>query len=219
MERYRITITGIQPLLHHQDSIEWADQMDAWRMDSDNKKISKAGDDRSPAWRWLGSLYHDGEQIIVPTANIMRSLMEAGAMVPVGSGKKTFKAQTQSGILPESIGWPLLIAGKAVPVAGLRKLVDERDFAKHQQAAIDHGFELFLKRARIGDSKHVRVRPKFGRYSASGTLTVTDDQITQVVLERIVSIAGRYKGIGDWRPGGRTPGSYGMFAGTVEPIK
>jgi hypothetical protein len=50
-------------------------------------------------------------------------------------------------------------------------------------------------------------------------LTVTDEQITQVVLERIVSIAGRYKGIGDWRRGGRTPGSYGMFSGTVEQIK
>jgi hypothetical protein len=23
MERFRVTITGVQPLLHHQDSIEW----------------------------------------------------------------------------------------------------------------------------------------------------------------------------------------------------
>jgi hypothetical protein len=218
MERYKITITGEQPLLHHQDSIEWADVMDSWRKDEDNKKNSKAGDDRSPAWRWLGSLYHDGTQIIIPTANIMRSLMEAGAMMPVGTGKKTYKAQTQSGILPDSVGWPLLIDGKPVPVAGLLELVGEKEFAKHQQAATDLGFGLFLKRARIGDSKHVRVRPKFDRYSASGMLTVTDEQISRLVLERIVSIAGRYKGIGDWRPGGRTPGSYGMFSGTVERI-
>jgi hypothetical protein len=216
--RYQVNITGSQPMLHHADSIEWADAMDEWKLDKDSKKGSKAGDDRSPAWRWLGSLYHDGSQIIIPTENIMRCLMEGGAMVPTGSGKKTFKSQTQSGIQPVAIGWPLLIRGAPVSVSAILALNGEKDFAKHKQAALDHGFSLFLKRAKIGQSKHVRVRPRFEVWATSGELAVTDEQITDRVMNDIVEMAGRYKGLGDWRPGAKTPGPYGMFTATIERI-
>jgi hypothetical protein len=215
---YRITITGTQPMLHHADSIEWADAMDEWKLDKDSKKGSKAGDDRSPAWRWLGSLYHDGVQVIIPTENIMRCLMEGGAMVPTGSGKKTFKSQTQSGIQPTSIGWPLLIGGETVPVAKILSLNGEKDFAKHRQAALDHGFSLYLKRAKIGQSKHVRVRPRFEVWGAVGELVVTDEQITDRVMNDITEMAGRYKGLGDWRPGAKTPGPYGMFVAAISRV-
>lgn len=218
MIRYQVSITGIQPMLHHADSIEWADVMEDWKADKDNKKGSKAGDDRSPAWRWLGSLYHDGTHIIIPTENIMRCLMEGGAMVPTGKGQKTFKSQTQSGIQPTSIGWPLLINGKPISVAKILKLNGEKDFAKHKQAAIDHGFSLFLKRAKIGQSKHVRVRPRFETWGAIGELVVTDEQITDRVFNDIFEMSGRYKGLGDWRPGAKTPGPYGMFKAEVKRL-
>lgn len=220
MRRYQITIAGTQPLLHHADSIEWADEMSAWKDDKDNKKTSKAGDDRSPAWRWLGALYHDGKQIVIPTGNIMRCLMEGGAMVPVPGGKsgKTFKAQTQSGIMATSVSWPLLIGGETVPVTKILKLNGEKDFAKHKKAAEDHGFSLFLKRARIGAQKHVRVRPKFQQWAVAGQLAVSDDQITTQVLSDILEMAGTYKGLGDWRPGSKTPGPYGMFKAEVTQI-
>jgi hypothetical protein len=221
MRRYRISITGTQPLLHHQDSIEWADQMEEWKGNKDNLKSSKAGDDRSPAWRWLGALYHDGHRIVMPTANIMRCLMEGGAMVPIPgkTGKKTFKAQTQSGIMPAEISWPLLVNGKEIPVAKILKLKDEKDFAKHKEVVAHHGFALFLKRAKIGQSKHVRVRPRFETWGTSGVLGVSDEQITTSALEDIVEMGGRYKGLGDWRPGSKTPGPYGMFEATVEEIE
>jgi hypothetical protein len=220
MIRYQVTITGIQPMLHHADSIEWADVMDEWKNNKDNKKGSKAGDDRSPAWRWLGSLYHDKTHIIIPTENVMRCLMEGGAMVPIPGGKngKTFKSQTQSGIQPTAIGWPLLIGGEPIPVAKILKLNGEKDFAKHKQVAIDHGFSLFLKRAKIGQSKHVRVRPRFEKWGAIGQLVVTDEQITDSALQDIVEMSGQYKGLGDWRPGAKTPGPYGMFKAQVKRI-
>ena len=97
--RFTVTLTGKTPLLMHYDNIAWADTMEAWKSDPGNKKDSKAGDDRSPAWRWLGSLYHDGKAIAIPSDNLMRAMMEGAAMVPVPGGKsgKTFKAQSQSG--------------------------------------------------------------------------------------------------------------------------
>lgn len=221
MRTYHVTITGTQPLLMHNDDIEWADQMDAWKLDKGNKKKSKAGDDRSPAHRWMGCLYRDDAgDIVLPVENLMRTLMEGATavLVPGGKSGKTFKAQSQSGILPRAYGWPLMNAGKPMRFGPLERLVREEDFAVHQQAVRDLGFELFLKRAKIGQSKHVRVRPRFDSWQAAGELVVIDDQITASVLSDILEVAGTYKGIGDWRPSSRTPGRFGTFTADVEPV-
>lgn len=221
MKTYRIDITGVQPLLMHADDIEWADQMTAWKDDARNKKTSKAGDDRSPAWRWIGGMYNDGEYVVMPAENLMRCLMEGGAMVPVpgAKGSKTFKAQTQSGMLPTAHAYPLLIANRPIKFAPFAHLMHEADFATHKTVAEANGFSLFLKRAKIGTSKHVRVRPRFDNWGFTAEMIVTDEQITQTVLQEIVTFAGQYKGLGDWRPGGKTPGPFGMFRGVVSLVK
>jgi hypothetical protein len=205
----------------HSDDIDWADTMEQWKLDRDNKKNSKAGDDRSPAFRWIGNLYRDESgAIIMPTDNIMRCIMEGASMVlvPGGRGGKTFKSQSQSGVMPRAIGWELLSAGKRIDTSPLIKLMQENDFAKHEEAARGMGFTLFKKRAKIGQSKHVRVRPRFDQWSASGELVVVDEQITDSVLYDILDMAGKYKGLGDWRPGSKTPGTFGMFTATVKRL-
>jgi hypothetical protein len=214
VKTYRITLTGKTPLLMHADNIEWADRMDKWKNDPANRASSKAGDDRTPPFRWLGSLYHDEKRIVIPSDNIMRALMEGGAMVPAGSGKKTFKSQTQSGCAPGEMFWPFLVNKAEVPVEHLFERHEDRSFDEHQEMAAKHGFMLFLKRAKIGQSKHIRVRPRFDNWSTTGTIIVTDDQISSEVLKTIFTYAGQYKGLCDWRPGSKTPGSWGMF--TVE---
>jgi len=218
MDEYTVTLTGLKPLLQHHDDIEWADKMDAWKNDPKNRAESKAGDDRSPAFRWIGCLYHDGESVCVPQDNIMRAIMEGGAMVPVpgGRGGKTFKAQTQSGIFSGTTQWKLTIDGRPVPYEPISALYGETDFSVHCALAKELGFSLFLKRAKIGQSKHVRVRPRFERWEVSGDLIVSDKQITQEILLEILNYAGRYKGLCDWRPGGKTPGPYGTFVATVK---
>ena len=218
MRRYAITISGQTPLLMHWDNIEWADRLDEWKNDPGNKKNSKAGDDRSPAWRWVGSMYHDGAHVAVPNDNLMRCLMEGGAMVPVPGGKsgKTFKALTQSGMMVAEPFWPVLIDGAAVPMSAINPLLKVEDFGKHKEAVSALGFRLHVKRAKIGASKHIRVRPCFDRWEVRGTVSVWDDQITERVLADILRYAGQYKGLGDWRPGGKTPGSFGMFEAAVK---
>jgi hypothetical protein len=216
---YAVTLTGKTPLLMHHDNIEWADYMDEWKSNPDNKAGSKAGDDRSPAWRWLGCAYHDGKSLAMPQANIMRCLMEGGAMVPVPGGKmgKTFKSQTQSGMMCVEPLWTLHIDGKTIAWNDVEALKDEKKFANHKQAARELGFELLVKRAKVGSSKHVRVRPQFAAgWQIAGHLTVWDEQIDLKALRRIIEFSGQYKGLGDWRPGGRTPGPYGTFEGIVE---
>lgn len=218
MRRYAVTLTGKTPLLMHQDNIEWADFMDEWKANPDNKRTSKAGDDRTPSWRWLGSVYNDEKTIGIPAANIMRCVMEGGAMVPVPGGKmgKTFKSQTQSGMMSEGQMWELIIGGKAAPSwAECSALMKVPKFADHKTAVKAMGFDLLVKRAKIGQQKHIRVRPQFTSWEARGAFLVWDDQIDEKALALILEYAGQYKGLCDWRPGGRTPGPYGTFEAKI----
>lgn len=211
---YEVELEGTQPLLMHHDNIEHADELRAWREKPENKKLSRPGDDRSPAFTWLGSLYHDEKNIVMPEDNLRRCFMEGGAQVPVPGGKngKTFKSQSQSGVLIHD-HWPLYGSnGKTIDMAPFKALAGEAiDFQKHLNTAKKYGIALFTKRAKIGQNKHIRVRPKFMAWSLRGQLDVIDDQITTPILKSILEAAGRYKGLGDWRPSSPTPGRYGTF--------
>jgi hypothetical protein len=218
LRTYEVTITGLSDLLHHYDNVAWSDQMRRWREDPANKSKSVSGDDRSPACTWLGNLYHDGTHITIPSDNLMRCLLEGGAQVPVPGGKngKTFKSQTQSGMLVVEEHWPLLIDGKPIAVKPLLDLAREDDFDAHFEACRAAGFALHVKRAKIGAAKHVRVRPRFSRWSARGTLQVWDQQLKLSALVDILRLAGTNKGIGDWRPSSpRAPGPFGRFEAEI----
>jgi hypothetical protein len=203
----------------HADNLEWVEMMQAWEKDPANQGGSIKGDDRSPAFRWLGCLYTDRGKVAIPADNLMTLLREGGARCPTGKGKSTFKSLSQSGLIVDQISWPLLVNGKEIPTAPLDRLREEADFKVHEEVCKSLGFELFVKRAKIGQSKHVRVRPRFENWSCSGTITVIEDQITEFVLSNILTFAGRYSGLGDWRPSSpKSPGSWGKFTAVIEPF-
>lgn len=217
MRTYRVTLVGKTPLIMHQDNIEWADRMELWKKDPRNKAASKPGDDRTPPFRWLGAMYHDGQRMIVPSDNVMASFMRGGALLPTGKGQKTFKAQTQSGMMAPDLHWALTVDGKEIPVGGLIKAGFEAvTYEEWNAIAADLGFLLFLKRVKIGNMKHIRVRPRFNRWTLTGSLIVTDEAITAGILQQIGDGAGQYAGLCDWRPGSRTPGPFGMYEFRVE---
>ena len=94
MKRYSITLRGETPMLLRHDNLSWAEAMKAWEMDPANTKGNVKGDDRSPAWRWIGNLYVEKDFIVIPSDNLMTTLREGGAKCPTGKGQKTFKNQT-----------------------------------------------------------------------------------------------------------------------------
>lgn len=217
MQNVHVKIKGLTPLLMHADNIEWADAMDEWRKDPSNKANSKAGDDRTPAWRWIGSLNTDGKIVTIPSEYIMRCLMEGGAQVPTGKGKKTFKAQSQSGLLCPEFHWPLQLNGSSATIAidDINALKEKSHFVEHVSGVQKLGFSLFVKRVRVGQNKHIRVRPRFEQWATEGRIAIIDDAITVKVLRQIFDMAGRFKGLGNWRPGSPTPGQFGMFEATI----
>jgi hypothetical protein len=217
MDTYRITIKGTQPLLMHWDNLDFAEKLKKWQMDPANKAKSIAGDDRSPAWAWVGNLYQEGGIVVLPSDNLMTVLREGGAKVSTGKKGATFKRQTQSGLIVNESAWPLLVGGKPVDARQFNALVPgEMEFEKHQEAAAAAGFMLFVKRARIGQAKHVRVRPRFDEWTAVGTISILDDTIKRDTLQMILDHAGMYCGVGDWRPSSpKSPGPFGKFIATV----
>ena len=206
-------------MMMHPDNIEWADEMEAWKQDPENKSKSKAGDDRTPAWRWLGNVYHDGEHIAVPSEAFMKCLMKAGAAVLTGEGKKTFKAQTQSGIIPLEAFFKLETSGGYVLFSDLWKMQDEENFAVHKKWVEDFGMSLDVRRIPVGMAKHIRVRPRFNSWAFTAQVVVTDEMLTTDILKSILRIAGDRVGLLEWRPSApRSPGPFGRFSVEVQEV-
>lgn len=220
MKRVQFELSGITPLLMHADDVESADLLASWRKDPANKGLSKSGDDRSPAWTWKTYLYGDGAHICMPSDNIMTCMREAGAAV-ILKGKTTYKSLTQSGMMVEELNAKLLVDGKQVPMDSIDAIDDRAEFQEHEEAVRSLGFELFTKRAKIGQAKHIRVRPRFNSWSVEGTLLVVDEENLKLpVIQQIFEIGGSLKGLGDWRPSSPSkPGRFGQFKVRLKEVK
>lgn len=210
-------LRGTQPLLMHADDVLQSDELTSWRQDPTNRNVSVAGDDRHPAWTWQTYLYHDGTHLAVPQECVMTALRTAGAKVPA-KGKSTFKALSQSGMIVTSDYCEFRCGGKQIPILDLIAVRDA-PFGEHVKRAQKLGFDLSIKRAKIGTSKHVRVRPIFHDWTVSGQIAVSEPAITEDVLRNLMAIAGRLAGLGDWRPSApKSPGPHGMFTAEVVPV-
>lgn len=221
MEQYKITLKGLTPLLMHQDNIAFSEKIQAWQRAPENKEYSVSGDDRSPAWVWLGYLYHDGKKVGMPSDNLMTMLREGGAKVLTGKGKESYKKQTQAGIMIDQQQWTLYTSGAEVPIKPFNELIGNNQFTDHMEMAEKYGFELLVKRAKIGRAKHIRVRPLFREWILEGSLTVIDHEIsgiTEDVLRTIMNQAGAMCGLGDWRPSSPNSGTFGKFEPIIEAL-
>lgn len=225
-QRFAVTLTGVEPLILHNDSVVWSDDMEAWKNDPANKKKSRPGDDRTPAHRWIGYCYNNGQHVVVPRDNVAKCLMLASKQVlmPGGRGGKTFKTESMALMRLESDSMVLEVpnptTGEWEPIEWrmLEALAEVEKFENHERAAEALGFRLFVRRCRVGTSKHVRVRPMFHTWRLRGVIRVMDEALADA-LPSILQIAGERVGLGDWRPSSPTPGQYGLFEAEIEPAR
>ncbi len=211
-KRYEFTLTGLAPMIMHWDNIEWADQIkdERERIKEDDKANFKAGDDRCPAFTWKGYTYNDGTHICLPSDNIRSCLIKAAAKVTL-SGKESYKKLVASGILLDEMYVDMFVNDKQIPFKGVEAI--DGTFKTNADAVKDLGFKLLVKRAAVGQAKHVRVRPLFENWTVKGTFLLVEEQITNKVLKNIWRIAGLNIGLCDWRPGSpKSPGPYGRFS-------
>lgn len=207
------TLTGLSALLMHADDLDGAERLSEWRKNPENKNTSVAGDDRSPPWTWQTYLYHDGENVCMPSDNVMVAIRSAGAQL-ILKKQKTFKEISQSGLVIPTEMCEFRSAGKLIPMEAIDQM-NGLTFPEQAKAVEKLGFKLFAKRARVGQSKHVRVRPRFEKWTVRGTVMVMKPEITFEILQKLFELAGSV-GLCDWRPGCRTPGYYGRFTAELK---
>lgn len=214
-----VTLTGTTGLLLHANNPDAEAATKRWRSDPAHKALSVPGDDRSPAWTWHACYYHDGAHLGIPSDNLMTMLREGGAKVPTGKRGGTMKRATQSGLIVMEPLWALYPAGRAAPVevAPLLAVAALNDWEAQQAAARAAGFELLLKGVRVGQARHLRVRPLFAQgWRVQGTISVVDDAITNEAFQNVLTYGGMYAGLGDWRPSSpKCPGPYGQFTAEI----
>jgi hypothetical protein len=217
---YSFCLTGLTPILIHADDVMAGDALKEWRSARENKNISVAGDDRSPPWTWQTYLYSDGQNLVIPQENIMACLRNAGMRITVpGKKNKTLKEVTQTGLMIDTETCNLLCGGKHIPISAITAIRD-LGFAEQFQAVKKLGFELKVKRAKVGTSKHVRVRAMLKSWKVTGTIMTADPIFDAKMLSEIFYIAGHYIGLLDWRPNSpKSPGPYGRFLAELTPIE
>lgn len=216
---YGFTLKSETPILIHGDDVEAAGVLAKWRNAAENKDVSVRGDDRSPPWTWQTYLYHDGEHLAIPQENLMACLCKAGAMIPMAKGKGTFKSASQSGLMPTTEYFEFRASGKQIAIADITAMAS-LPFSEQAQAVKAFNFDLLIKRATVGQAKHVRVRARFRSWVISGVVDVIDPLITPAVLAEMFDIAGRKVGLGDWRPSSpKKPGPYGRFRSEIKPLQ
>lgn len=245
--QYLVKLDGKTALFIHQDDVTKADEVEDWRIDNPN---TKRGDDRCPSWTWLTYLYENNGMLVIPQINIMALFRDSGQKIPMKAVDETckttasLKSETQSQLVIEGDA-VLKVNGKALKYKTLQDIAmlegnssseslgsarkDKQAasrrargaFALQCKAAQEVGIRLDVRRATIGQAKHVRVRPVCDVWSCEFPVIATGDIFTkQDNFERLLQMAGRFIGIGDWRPGSpKKPGPYGQFEPTVKVVK
>jgi hypothetical protein len=219
-----LTLVSTTELLMDRDNLTFTERVTRWVKDPANKDRSQAGDDRSPAWAWLGKLHYDEQTglVSIPQGMLSACLRAAATMIPHPTAKagKTLKEVSQSGMIPAQSAFPLYVLRGTPPAWSpidfeelYAKLGTEEDFEQHVEVAKLCGFRVDVRRSqpRFGSGRHVRVRPMFGPWRCVCQMQVTDEVLTEALVYQIFALAGRSKGMGNWRPSCGRAGSYGTF--------
>lgn len=211
MDKFKVKMTGLTPLLMHFDNIEAQDAEHA-----QGKSGGRAGDDRTPPDRWKSYLYLDENEVVMPSQNVLAALLKVGGGISIG-GKKTLKAASQ-GVLFDTVYLPFRTGASLKPVK--RADVEDIDgtFDEQRAAVQPLGFGIQVAPVRMPTgTRHIRTRPMFSIWTVEGTFTIGDADLTLPRLKELFTVAGIKAGLGDWRPGSpKKPGPYGRFEATVK---
>jgi len=183
-----IQISGTTPLIMH--NAQLADPLNKFTvaLRELTKKRIKTEDDLAEMARreWVGGLYYDREiGPYIPGQNIERSLLDAARMHKRGKSieRGVFVTSNENAILYDG----------------------PRDV---ESLLNDENYRLTVS-VKVGQQRVMRCRPMFRSWALGATLYVDESQLELGDLKMIAENAGKFIGLGDWRP------RYGRFTSEV----
>lgn len=191
-----LTVTGTRPLLMH--NVQLASPMNPYakkmaQLNRAKPSSKRTDDDRLEiaSVEWQGGLYFDDAVgPYVPASWVFKTILEGARLGRRGQ-------LIEGGLSVVEMVHPLLYQGP-------------RDMARMWNGG-ESNFVDF-RTVRVGQAKVDRCRPIFKDWAFEAELMIDPSVLDLAVLQDIVEISGRLKGIGDYRQ------QYGRFEATVERI-
>jgi len=129
-------------------------------------------------------LYKEGKKVYLPSVYIKNSLVEAGKQFKIiGKGKSTYSK----------------IVASTVDVSPFMIEMNNSEMEVFRISAVNP----------MTKGRMMTERPKFSKWKASFELILNDPAVPISVINEILEQAGKYVGIGDWRP--EKKGMFGKF--------
>jgi hypothetical protein len=184
----KLEITGTSPLLMHNISLADPDNPIVREIQTYTGKRKKTEDDRRAIERleWFGGLYVEDGEIVMPTGNVRRCIVEAGKISRQGT-------QVVRALQFTEMYVPLSYDGSRDP----KELFKQDEY--HDRSAVG-----------ISGKRTMRVRPKFPRWALVAHAILLESVMDAADLRRVAEMAGKAIGLGDNRING-----FGRFSVTV----
>ena len=192
MQKIRLEITGIRPLLMH-DGSRLADprhpltrQMKAI---SSKKRKTDEDYDAMAKLEFIGGMYHDPDEgPYIPDFNLVKCLIKAAAAVRKGK-------DVERAIIIDDPIMPLIYDGP-------------RDI----QGLWDDGRFVNVLPVKVGQSRVMRTRPYFRQWALTAECTLDIEMLNLDDFRAVVEMAGRTTGLCDYRP------RFGRFDTVIETL-
>lgn len=184
METIKITIKGIAPMLMHSDVT--ANPLDPWtkKLKEFTSKRKKTDEDHLEISKieFQASMYWDPKKgYYMPSQNIEACLLASAKMFKLGTTIKQAVLISENGTF------------------------DFPDKNKNPETLYNDALYVDMRTVKVQQAKNVRTRPIFTEWSSKFEILLDTDKMNIADLKNILQNAGKYAGLGDYRP------KYGRF--------
>jgi hypothetical protein len=198
-EKYWVKIVGVKPLLMHAPTGL-----------GDRPKLRR-GEHLDPKVEAESYLYKNEKgEIVIPSVNIKACIREAGRNYRVSGRKATFAAMIRASLDIKPFPYVPLIH----PQTGLPYLAtpDPEIDSKSGGLKVNPTWQVDIRPVVVQRNRILRARPRFDEWALEFGIVNNDPTIIHPdTLKKILEDAGKYYGLGDFRP------EFGLF--TVEKFE
>lgn len=185
--RVKVTIAGISPLLMHSDRGANPLSVEARALKSVSSKRKKSEEDYAEMMRieWMASLYLDDDRIAVPVENVRATIRDGAKLSKMG----------------KEISRKVFLDGEFIPL--------DYNGAKDPIKLFDDARFRDTRSVRVGQQRVMRTRPIFRGWGLTFTAYWDRDSFDVPLFRQCLESAGRFIGLGDFRPD--KGGTFGRF--------